>query len=361
MKRLEQITRAVRRGLTVLKEAGLGSPRNDDPVEIKPIATIAINMRPTPSPWGGGNQWLNQMVPFLRHNGYAVRFDLSRPVDCVILADPRLTDAVTFGVEEIKAYRRRDPHMVCLHRINENDQRKNTDFMDKLLAEANGVADHTIFISAWLRDYHARKWFDPSRPHAVITNGADDSIYYSQGSAEFNGSEPLRLVTHHWSDNWMKGFRVYSEIDSLIADGRLPGTEFWIIGRWPKEIRWRAARTFPPAQGPDLAGLLRQCHVYVTASVWEPGGMHFIEGAQCGLPLLYHVDGGGIVEIACRFGIGFRDDIEGAIGTMREQYTELRRRVLSEGPCGTHMCSDYLRVIRTLLCRNPSADETAVS
>ena len=56
--------------------------------------------------------------------------------------------------------------------------------------------------------------------------------------------------------------------------------------------------------------------------------MHHVEGAQCGLPVLYHEDGGGIVETARRYGIGFRDDVAEAIGELHGRYGELRRRVL---------------------------------
>ena len=63
----------------------------------------------------------------------------------------------------------------------------------------------------------------------------------------------------------------------------------------PALLRHRA-RTAPPVGGAELAALLRKCHVYVTASQHEPGGMHFIEGLQCGLPLIFHEDGGGIPE-----------------------------------------------------------------
>ena len=40
-----------------------------------------MNMRPTSSPWGGGNQWLQQMIRNLTGRGYAVVFDLTRPVE----------------------------------------------------------------------------------------------------------------------------------------------------------------------------------------------------------------------------------------------------------------------------------------
>ncbi|MEI9897645.1 MAG: hypothetical protein WDN28_28245 [Chthoniobacter sp.] len=73
----------------------------------------------------------------------------------------------------------------------------------------------------------------------------------------------------------------------------MPGFELWIIGRWPANLCWKSARTFPPLAGRALAERLRECHLYLTATRWEPCGMHHVEGAQCGLPLLYHEDGAG--------------------------------------------------------------------
>jgi len=312
----------------------------------EPIARVAINMRPATASWGGGSQWAGQMARYLADRRYAVGFELDRPVDCVVLADPRPGGLVSFGADEVAQYKARTPRAWCLHRINENDQRKGTDVVDRLLAEANRVADHTVFISLWLRDYHATRWFDTKRPHSVITNGADPRVFHPLGGVPFEPGATLRLVTHHWSDNWRKGFAVYQEIDRLIADGVLANTELWVIGRWPKELRWRAARTFPPAHGEALARRLRSCHVYVTASLWEPGGMHFIEGAQCGLPALYHEDGGGIVEVAERFGIGFRDDVRGAVLAVRERYDELRRAVLERPPSGDAMCHAYAQLVQ---------------
>ena len=313
------------------------------------MARIAFNMHPLDHPWGGGNWWLSQMVGHLGERGHDVRFDLRRGPDVAVLVDPRVGGNVGFGADEIARRKRRRPDVRCLHRINECDLRKGTNEIDALLARANEVADHTVFISAWLRDYHAERWFDRSRPHSVITNGADPAVFNPAGGAEYRPGGPLRLVTHHWSDNPMKGFDVYREVDRLIAAGELEGVELWVIGRWPESCEWRVARTFPPTTGPELAGLLRSCHAYLTASRFEPGGMHHVEGAQCGLPVLYHEDGGGIVEVASPYGIGFRDDVAAAIGEMRERYPELRRRVLEQAPNGDAMCARYRELIETLL------------
>ena len=77
--------------------------------------------------------------------------------------------------------------------------------------------------------------------------------------------------------------------------------------------------------------------------------MHHVEGAQCGLPVLYHEDGGGIVETASRYGIGFRDDVAAAVEAARERYGELRGRVLELAPSGDAMCARYRRALERLL------------
>lgn len=316
---------------------------------VPPVARVAISTRPVFGPWGGGNQWLLQIARYLNFCGYEVRFNLSAEVDCILINHNGLTGRMSFGVEEIAACKARQPHVRVVHRINDNDIRKQTTEMDLLLAKFNAVADFTVFISEWLRDYHAERWFDRTRPHACILNGADPAVFHPIGNRAWNDGEPFRFVTHHWAGNPMKGFPQYSELDQRIAAGELPGVELWIVGRWPKEIAWKMARTFPPAHGADLAALLRQCHGYVTASLWEPGGMHFIEGLQCGLPLLFHEDGGGIVELGRNHGVGFRDDVAGGARALIAGYRDFREKLLASPPSGDAMCLAYREIIQRVL------------
>lgn len=308
-------------------------------------------MYPARGPWGGSSAFVKQMGRWLERHGYAVQYSVEN-ADVVIVIDPREDlQNKAFGMDQIDSYRRSNPAVKVVHRVNECDQRKGTDWMDALLSEANKSADHTVFISQWLRDYHIERWFPRERPHTVVYNGADAGVFHPVGGARFhNTGGPFRIVTHHWSDNPLKGFDVYAEIDQKIAAGDLAATEFWVIGRWPQDIVWRAARTFAPTHGHDLASLLRACHAYVTASRWEPCGMHQVEGLQCGLPLLYHEDGGGIVEAGQRYGIGFRDDFSAAIQSMRDEYHRYRAAVLQDIPSGDRMCLAYMNIIQSLLC-----------
>ena len=310
---------------------------------------VAFNMMPVRGPWGGSSAFVRQLQGYLRRVGFAVRFDLRGPVDVVMLVDPREAPNKPFGVEAIAAYKARNEGTRVIHRVNECDLRKGTAFMDRMLADANLAADHTVFISEWLRDHHAGKWFDRNKSHSVIYNGADDAVFYpAPGPGRAGGL--LRVVTHHWSADERKGFDAYRELDRMIADGRLPGFEFRVIGRWPADIRWRSATTAPPASGRRLARMLRDAHVYLTASRWEPCGMHHVEGAQCGLPLVYHEDGGGIVEAGRKYGLPFRDDLRSALLEMRSRYDEYRARALARRPSGLAMCAAYVRRIEELMC-----------
>lgn len=77
--------------------------------------------------------------------------------------------------------------------------------------------------------------------------------------------------------------------------------------------------------------------------------MHHVEGAQCGLPLLYHMDGGGIVEAGQKYGLGFREDLVDQLGVMKNRYLELRDNVLEKAPCGDRMTLDYANIIQRLV------------
>ena len=103
------------------------------------------------------------------------------------------------------------------------------------MAEANRAADHTVFVSEWLRDYHASRWFDSAKTHSVILNGADPSIFHPIGAAVWKPGPALRLVTHHWSDNMSKGFDLYARIDEAIASGACPMRSFGWSGGGPRD------------------------------------------------------------------------------------------------------------------------------
>jgi glycosyltransferase involved in cell wall biosynthesis len=314
-----------------------------------PLATVAINLVPRRGSWGGANQWTSQVTRYLENFGYRVRYDLKRSVDAIVMTHTGLSRGVSFDAGDVAGYLAREGQVPVIHRINDNDIRKGTSEMDAYLAVSNEVASHTVFVSEWLRDHHAKKWFDATKPHSVIEAGADPAVFHPLGNCPPGSGDPLRIVTHHWSDNWSKGFDVYQEIDELIASGAVKGFELWIIGRWPKELIWKSARTHAPASGRELAALLRQCHLYVSASRFEPGAMHPVEGLQCGLPLIAHPDSGGTLTMGQRYGVVLGDSLAATLAEVRERYLPLRNTLLAEPPSGDLMGIAYRRLLQRLL------------
>lgn len=302
---------------------------------------IAFNSRAVDGPWGGGNQFVSQLGHALAVNGHRVSHRLWPWTERILLIAPRPFQNVTFDIDDIRRFKRRHPSVRCVHRINQTNLGRGTTTVDDLLASANTVADTTVFISEWVRDYSAARWFDLARPHTVIHNGADPTVFFPSSVEWTPAMGECRIITHHWSNNWNKGFAVYREVDRLIAEGQLPGFSLTVVGRWPDGVQWRAARTIGPLAPGALGALLREHHLYLTAAVAEAGGMHHIEGAQCGLPLVFHADGGGVVELGRQYGVEFRDDVRTALLTARERFSQLRAAVLERAPSGARMCREY--------------------
>ena len=246
---------------------------------------VALGQLALPGPWGGGNQFVTTLAAALTARADRVVYDLAEPeLDIILMVDPRSRNpAVTFTPGQVqRAIRGRQPGALVVHRINECDQRKGTHTMNIRLRLANACADHTVFIGSWLRDL--RVWRQGG-PATVILNGADAAIFNAEGLRPWDGVEPLRLVTHHWGAHEFKGFDVYRRIDAMLAEAEWRDRiQFTYIGNLPSGFAFSTARHLPPRDGPALAEVLRNRHVYVTASINEPAGMHHIEGALCGMP-----------------------------------------------------------------------------
>jgi hypothetical protein len=255
---------------------------------------IAINFRLKQGPWGGGNRFAASLVGALGARGDIVHHTLDCPdLDLILLLDPRWRHpSVTFTAGAILRYLLfRNSRAMVIHRINECDERKNTRRMNAQLRRANYCADHTVFVGTWLRQLNLWQNEAQSRSN-VITNGADATVFNSRNWQAWPKKGPLKLVTHHWGGNWMKGFDIYQRLDSMMAEPEWRGRiEFTYIGNLPRGFAFRNARHVAPLDGEALAGELRSHHAYVTASINEPGGNHQNEGALCGLPLLYRRSG----------------------------------------------------------------------
>tara|TARA_B100001989_G_scaffold244575_1_gene213462 strand:- start:441 stop:1499 length:1059 start_codon:yes stop_codon:yes gene_type:complete len=311
---------------------------------------IAIGYKLVDTSWGGGNQFAISLVNAAEQKGYEVTFDLrDNDIDIILLTDPRsYIDGITFGSIDILKYLIfKNKNAIVVHRINECDERKNTNYMNAFLRWANYCADYTVFISSWLRNLNIHQKRKNSK---IILNGGDNTIFKDYYSLAWDLKSPLKIVTHHWSPNFMKGFDVYKEIDNLLTTSEWKTKiDFTYIGNLPSGFTFKEARHLLPIAGEELGIELSKNHVYLSASINEPAGMHHIEGALCGLPLIYR-ESGALPQYCKNYGISFtNNDFLPALKKMFLEYPEFKKRIKFYPYNSSKMTDEYLNLFSDLI------------
>jgi hypothetical protein len=313
---------------------------------------IGVNLQT--GPWGGGNQVGHALVHYLRAKGVEVVFDLKkRDLDLILLMEPRRNLRIcAFSDEDIVRYLLvKHWRTIVVHRINECDERKGTTGVNRVLLRANRCADHTVFVSTWLRDLFVRQDL-PCRSTSVILNGSDRMLFNSVGYVRWDKAGPLKFVTHHWGAHWMKGFDIYEQFDRLLDEEQNRKLfSFTYIGNVPEGFRFRNVCHVRPVHGVKLAEWIHQHHVYITASQNEPGSNHQNEGAGCGLPLLYR-ESGCLPEYCNGFGLSFRvDNFEEKLREMMATYDVWADRMEAYPHKAERMCGQYFDLFQNLVNR----------
>ena len=314
---------------------------------------ISIGSKIIKGPWGGGNQFALSLSRYLKGKGWEVIADLrDDDIDIILMTEPRKNLASSnFNQLDIARYLVKKPDTVVVHRINECDERKKTRNVNEYLSRANKVADSTVFISSYLENLFISNKILKTKNHTFIRNGADGTIFNLKRRAKWDGCGPLRLVTHHWGANYYKGFDIYEVIDNLVKKG-INGLklEFNYIGNVPENFNFKNSKKILSLSGEKLADKIKENHIYVTASMSEPAGMHHIEGAMCGLPLLYR-NSGGIPEYAKDFGKMFngKEDFFSKLKEIIKEYDFYYNKMIKYPYDSVLMCSKYEELFCKLL------------
>ena len=313
---------------------------------------IALGFEIINSSWGGGNQFANSLYKEANNRGIKITNSLNdKDIDLILLTDPRyFNKGVAFGSLDILKYLIfKNRNAIVVHRINECDERKNTKHINMFLRWANYCADHTIFISSWLRTLNV---YQKNKPYSIILNGGDQENFNDSKNKIWDSKEPLKIVTHHWSPNKMKGFDIYKKLDELISQDEWRGkVEFTYIGNLPKGFKFQKTKHLKPISGKELGIEISKHHVYLSASINEPAGMHHIEGALCGLPIIYR-ESGALPEYCMNYGISFENsNYLSALNEMFLKYSELKRKIYFYPFTSKKMTDEYLTLFSKLVCK----------
>jgi hypothetical protein len=312
---------------------------------------IALGYKEVKGPWGGGNRFIRSLKNAITENKFTHTSNLKdKDIDIILLTDPRFRSPfVSFSVAQVLFYKIFiNPKVKVIHRVNECDERKNTTFMNKLLINANWCSDYTVFVGTWLTKLVC--WENNMRtPFQTILNGSDKNVFNNMGYQKWKGLEPLKLVTHHWGGNMMKGFDIYSKVDDMLEN------KFWkskitftYVGNLPKGFIFKNVKHVKPLDGLALANELKKHHVYLTASINEPGGNHQNEGGLCGLPILFR-NSGSLPEYCKGYGVMFnKKNFEAALYQMMYEYKSYVEK-MENYPHDSVLCaSKYIKLFRRL-------------
>jgi hypothetical protein len=316
---------------------------------------VALNLEPKSGPFGGGNSFIANFVESLKESGHEVHFDLNTEgLDFIFILDPRWRHPLArFTIATVARYVIKNKKTLIIHRINECDERKNSHFMNQKLRLTNYIADSTIFVSSWLQSLNLvnqNQLKNRLRTDVVIKNGSDSRIFYPDKDNNWDGKEKLKLVTHHWSSNSMKGLDLYQCLDDFLRDPLISDRfEFTYIGNLPNEARFVNARVLPPLHGAELANELRKHHVYITGSINEPGGNHQNEGGLSGLPIIF-LDSGSMSEYCDGYGIkiAIPQELPLALEKVSNNYNEFREQMFSFPNTAEKMAYEYMAHLQVL-------------
>lgn len=258
---------------------------------------IYFNRRPVDGPWGGGSKILSAIVDGCLNKGHQVFFEeelfSQKDIDVIVCMDPRPTQNITFN--HLLEYKNKHRSKI-VQRVGDLGTHGKPELLE-LLKSTTPHADLLIFPSNWAKNYLN---LSDSKKSFVIAN-SPPHIFFQQKNfekiIEF-GKTTINVVTHHWSNNPHKGFDIYQKFDEYCHFNKK--FKFTYIGRSLPGLQF--SNQIQPL---DINGLLEELpkhHIYLTASRAEAGANHVLEALALNIPVLYHGDGGSIVEYCKNYG-----------------------------------------------------------
>ena len=311
---------------------------------------VALGYNIQEGPWGGANLFAKSLYEYLIEQGEEVVFSLDDfDIDLILLTEPRrnLLSGAFSDYDVLDYLENINSEAVVIQRINDCDQRKEINHMNRRYIWANRCADYTVFIGEWLVPlYEKSGWV--KRDYDIGLNGADQKVFYAKDSYNRDKGDKLKIITHHWGPNWLKGWDFYEYLDRLLDNEEWSQKfTFTYAGKLPKGFTFRNSVYKEPLSGDALANVIRDHDIYLTASQFEPAGMHHIEGAMCGLPLIYR-DSGALPEYCKNHGVMFQDEksFKDALLSVRQNYDSFSSNMRSYPHSGERMCRKYHKIFK---------------
>ncbi|MBU0707865.1 glycosyltransferase [Patescibacteria group bacterium] len=270
-------------------------------------------------PWGGGNQFLKALRHQLTQMGQYEE-------------NPRKADVVLFNVypfgaeylfREAVKIKKEFPNKPIVYRLDGplflyRGRDKDIDLIIKKFGDA--VIDGIVFQSKWSMEQNKTKLGISAPYETYIYNASNNQIFNDKNKSPYNLRQKIKIIATSWSANWNKGFKIYRYLDQNLDFLKY---EMIFVGHSPIEfnnIKW-----IKPLPSKELAQILNQQDIYITASQNDPCSNSLIEALTCGLPAVVLNDGGHS-ELLGKGGLTFinESDIIEKIEAVANNYSSYR-------------------------------------
>ncbi len=235
-------------------------------------------------PYGGANQFLKALAKELELTGHLTQ----NPATASLILVNANPSNLFFGFQQALRLKQKFPKAKAVIRIDGPISliRNTNNTIDKLILKlSNLLADGIIFQSQWSAKHNNLIQTVTAPNQTVIYNSPDNHIFYPQTTPK--PSVPIRLIATSWSSNQNKGFSFYRYIDENLDFKKYHMT---FVGNAPQTFK--NIRCLSPVSSHQLAHLLRQSDIYITASRNDPCSNALIEALACGLPVVAMNSGG---------------------------------------------------------------------
>lgn len=270
-------------------------------------------------PWGGGNQFLKAVANELKHRGWWVSnsFDLSTPI---FLFNSFLLDFDKMnGIDTSSS--------LMVNRIDGPTlyvRGTNKEIDDAIFALNAKVTDVSVFQSSWSLFETMKLGYRPVNP-VLISNAVDRRIFNTAGKSGFDRNRKIRLISTSWSGNPRKGGPIYKWLDDHLDWSKY---DYTFVGRVSEKLSH--IKIVDPVPSKELAKILKQHDIYITASDNDPCSNALIEALSCGLPAIYF-NRGGHGELTGAGGLPFdrREDIPNLLDIIVNNYVDFKNLIVA--------------------------------
>ncbi len=305
---------------------------------------ILFTLKPPEGSGGGGCFFVKNLVNYFKKKKIEIVYTLQKNIDLIFIIDPRKNSTNNFHIDQIINYKKKNPNTKIIHRVNECDiKRKKSINIEPLILKAMKNADHVVFVSDWLKNYYHTKYKLNLKCSSII-NGCDSKFFFPKFK-KIDFKKKIKIITHHFSNNYLKGFEIYNQIDKLLNNNC--NFTFTFVGNYNKDYRPKNIKLLKATQGIELANIIREHDIYLTATQFEPGAMHYVEGLSCGLPILFRKNGGGAFEVCNKCGLEFNNinDFLVKLKLLIDKYDTFRNNI-DYNFLGSDRCNnEYIKII----------------